>query len=93
MQFIKVHCTVNAKNAIKCTLKKKRLSTRREKDLLAKTKYHDDPEKKRQAVKKRNHDKDESVRVYSKEKYLNDQTSKITNQKAKYQENPKVHLP
>ena len=47
VQFMKVHCTENAKNAIKSLLKKERLSARRERDLnTRKGKYHDDPEKK-----------------------------------------------
>ena len=47
VQFIKVHCTENAKNAIKSLLKKERLSARRERDLnTRKRKYHDDPVKK-----------------------------------------------
>ena len=36
VQFIKVHCTVNANKSIKYKLKKKRLSARWEKDLLVK---------------------------------------------------------
>ena len=71
MQFIKAHCTGIAKKAIKCGLKKERLSSRREKDLLAKKrKYHDNPEKEKQAFKKRYHDKSKSIRQYRKEKYL-----------------------
>ena len=47
VQFMKVHCAENAKNAIKSLLKKERLSARRERDLnTRKRKYHDDPEKK-----------------------------------------------
>ena len=53
MQFIQVDCTVNARTAIKCSLRKKILLARRHRDLKAKKrKYHDEPEKKRQAVKK-----------------------------------------
>ena len=48
VQFMKVHSTENAKNAIKSLLKKERLSVRRERDLNArKRKHHDDPEKKK----------------------------------------------
>ena len=43
-------------------------------------------------VKKRYHDKSESIIQYRKEKYLKNRTSKITYQKAKYQENPEVQL-
>ena len=94
VQFIKVHCTANVKNTIKCAIKKERLSARQEKDLLAtKRKYHDDPGKKRMIAKKRYYDKDESIRLYSKEKFLNNQASKITDQKAKYQEHSEVQLP
>ena len=99
VQFIKVHCTANVKNTIKCAIKKERLSARQEKDLLVtKRKYHDDPGKKRRYYdkdesKKRYYDKDESIRLYSKEKFLNNQASKITDQKAKYQEHPEVQLP
>ena len=50
------------------------------------------PEKKKQAVKKRYHDKSESIRQSHKGKYLKNQVCKITYQKAKYQENPKVQL-
>ena len=65
VQFIKVHCTVNAKNAIKCSLKKERLLAKRQRDLDGKKrKYHDDPEKKKQAVKKRYSDKKESIKQY-----------------------------
>ena len=61
---------------------------RREKDLLAKkTKYRDNPEEKKQAVKK-----SESIRQYGKVKYLMNQISRLTYQKAKYQENPEVQL-
>ena len=44
MQFMKVHCTENAKNAIESLLKKERLSARQKKD--RERKYHDYPEKK-----------------------------------------------
>ena len=48
LQFIKVHCTVNANSAIKYLLKKERLSSNRQRDLnLQKRQYHEDPEKKR----------------------------------------------
>ena len=53
MQFIKLDCTVNARIAIKCSLKKEILLARGYRDLKAKKKkYHDEPEQKRQAVKK-----------------------------------------
>ena len=48
--------------------------------------------RKKQAVKKRNHDKSESIRQYQKEKYLKNRASKITYQKAKNQENSEVQL-
>ena len=48
--------------------------------------------RKEKTVKKRYQDKDESIRQYNKEKYLKSRTYKITNQKAKYQENPEVQL-
>ena len=48
LQFIKVHCTVNANSAIKCLLKKERLSSKRQRDLnLQKRQYHENPEKTR----------------------------------------------
>ena len=43
-------------------------------------------------VKKRYQDKNESIRQYSKGKYLKSRTHKIINQKAKYQENSEVQL-
>ena len=47
-QFMKAHCTENAKIAVKSLLKKEGLSARRERDLNArKRKNHDDPEKKK----------------------------------------------
>ena len=50
---MKVHCTENAKNAIKSLLKKERLSARRERDLnTRKRKYHDDPQKKERQLEK-----------------------------------------
>ena len=53
VQFMKVHCTENAKNAIKSLLKKERLSARRERDLnTRKRKYHDDPQKKERQLEK-----------------------------------------
>ena len=64
LQFIKVHCTGNTKNAIKYELKKEQFSARREQNLLArKRKYHDNSQKKKQAVKKRTHDKSTSIRL------------------------------
>ena len=42
---------------------KEQFSARREQNLLArKRKYHDNSQKKKQAVKKRNHDKSKSIR-------------------------------
>ena len=53
MQFIKVDCTVNARTAIKCSLRKKVLLAIRNRDVkVKKRKYHDESEKKRQVVKK-----------------------------------------
>ena len=66
VQFVKVHCTATAKNAIKSELKKERLLERQEKDLLAKKrKYHDNTEKKKQVFKKRYHDKSEFNKTVS----------------------------
>ena len=45
---MKVQCTENTKNAIKFLLKKKQLSTRRERDLNTRKRKHDDPEKKKE---------------------------------------------
>ena len=53
MQFIKVHCIVNDRSAIKCSLKKLRLSVKWPRDLNTKKKYHCNLENKKQAVKKR----------------------------------------
>ena len=58
-------------------------------------KYHDHPEKKRQAVQTKDDDEKESIKHYKKEKYMKNmknQTSNITYQKAKYQENSAVQL-
>ena len=42
VQFMKVHCTAIAKNAVKSEVKKEQLSAKWEKDLLAKKReYHD----------------------------------------------------
>ena len=69
MQFIKVEWTINAKTAIKCSLRKEILSARRCRDLKAeKRKYYDEPEQKRQAVIKRCENKKESIKQYKKEK-------------------------
>ena len=71
VQFVKAHCTPNARNIIKYELKREQLLAREENDLLAKKKkYHSNPDKKRQAVKKRYYDKNESIKQYSKGKYL-----------------------
>ena len=70
IQSIKVDCTVNTRTAIKCSLRKEIFLARRHRDLKAKKrKYHDEPEQKRQAVKKRCDDKKESIKQYKKEKY------------------------
>ena len=75
LQFIKCQCTVNAKSVIKCLLKKERLPAKRQRYLnLLKRKYHENPEKKRQAMKKRYDDKKESIKHYIKEKYVENQT-------------------
>ena len=69
LQFIKLHCTVNAESTKKCLLKKERSSANQQRDWnLQKIKYHENPEKKRQAVKRRYHDQKESVKQYIKEK-------------------------
>ena len=60
VQFIKVHCSANTKTAIKCALKTEQLSARRERDFDRK--YHNDPEKKRGAAKKRHNNKRESIK-------------------------------
>ena len=53
MKFIKVDCSVNARSTIKGSLKKEQLSAKWHRELYAKKrKYHEDPEKKRQAVKR-----------------------------------------
>ena len=57
---IQCQCTVNARNPIKCSLRKDRLSPKGQIDLNAKNRKYDDPEMKRQAVKKRYEDKKES---------------------------------
>ena len=57
----------------------------------AKERKYDNPEKK-QAFKKRHHDKSESMRQHHKEKYLMNRTSEISYQKAKCQKNPEVQL-
>ena len=63
VQFMKVDCIASTKKAIKFALEKEPLSARRERDLTAKKrKYHEDPEKKMQAVKKRYHDKEETIK-------------------------------
>ena len=55
--------------------KKERSSARWERDLdVKKRKYHEDTEKKRQAVEMRYHDKKESIKQYKKQKYLENQT-------------------
>ena len=58
VQFIKVHCSGNTKTVIKCALKKERLSGRRERDLDTKKRKYNDPEKKRDAAKKRYNNKE-----------------------------------
>ena len=91
VQFMKVHCTENAKNAIKSLLKKERSSARRERDLKPrKRKYHDDPEKKR-AVRER-YDKKETIKQYKKEKYQENRKLNTAYQKEKYHENCEVQL-
>ena len=71
LQFIKVNCTINGKSAIKCSLKKKRLSAKQQRDLnLQNRKCHENPEKKKQAEKRRYDDKEESVKQYTKEKHV-----------------------
>ena len=53
-QFMKVHYTVNTSSVIKCSLKKEQCSAKWQWDLNAKKrKYQYDPEKKKEAVKKR----------------------------------------
>ena len=92
-QFIKVHCTAIAKNTIKSELKKESLSSRREKDLLAKNENIRVTQKRRkQTFKNGYHDKSKSIRQYPKEKYLMNRTSEISYQNVKHQENPEVQL-
>ena len=93
VQFIRAHCSAKSKTTIKCALKKEQLASRRERDWgIKKTKDHNDPEKKRDAAKKRYNNKKESVKRYKRGKYLENRTSKIMCQKAKYQENPEMQL-
>ena len=54
-----------------------------------KRKYHNDPEKKRDAAKKRYNNK-KTIKQYKRGKYLEIRTSKIMYQKAKYHKNPEV---
>ena len=63
MKFIKVHCTVNSRSAIKYLLKMERLLEKQKRNLKAKAiKYHDDPQRKKQAIKKRYEDEKESIK-------------------------------
>ena len=39
VQFIKVHCAINTKNAIKCAVKKEPVSAKQQRDLEAKKIY------------------------------------------------------
>ena len=55
-----------------------------------KRKYHNDPQKKRSATKKRYNNKKESIKPYNRGKYLENRTSKIMPQKAKNQKNPEI---
>ena len=91
VQFIKVDCTTSPKNANKYALKKERLPARLGRD-FKKKKYHEDPEKKLQTVKKRYYDKAETIKQCKKQKYLENPISKIASQKAKSQENVAVQL-
>ena len=68
LQFIKLHCTVNAKSALKCLLKKAWLSAKRHRDLNLQKRKHENPEKKGQGVKRKYDDKKESVKRYMKKK-------------------------
>ena len=87
MQFINIHCSANTKTAIKCALKKEQLSARREIDLdTKKRKYHNDPQKKRDAAKEIYNNKKESIKQSIKKANI----WKIMHQKAKYQENPEM---
>ena len=105
MQFIKVEWTINAKTAIKCSLRKEILSARRRRDLKAeKRKYYDEPEQKRQAVIKRCENKKESIKQYKKEKICGKQNIKyyisesqyqevqLAYKKCRYQENPESKI-
>ena len=80
VQLIKVHCTVNTKNTLKCALKKEQLLAKRQKDLHVKKKY-DDPEKKRQAVK----------RECRKRKCQENPGIQRQHKKRRYQENPESY--
>ena len=93
VQFMKVHCTENAKIAIKSLLKKEGLSARQERDLNArKRKNHDDPaKKKRKAVRERYYDK-ETIKQYKKEKYQENRKLDTAYQKEKYHENRELQL-
>ena len=81
MQFLKVNCTANAKNAIKYKLKKGIVSNVGERFASQKRNYHENLEKKKQTVRKTHHDKSESMKQYCKEKHLKNRTSKITYQR------------
>ena len=59
----KIRCTVNVKSARRFLIKKDQLSAKWQRRLNAqKEKYHDDPENKRQAVKKGYDDKKEYIK-------------------------------
>ena len=68
MHFIKVHCIVSAKSAIKCLSKTRATATKVAERFESLKKYQQNPEKKRQAVKRRYGDKEESEKQYIKEK-------------------------
>ena len=76
MQFINVHCSANIKTAIKCALKKEQLSARRGIDLdTKKRKYHNDPQKKRDAAKEIYKNKKASIKQSKKGKYMENYAS------------------
>ena len=76
MQFIKVHCTVNASSAIKCLLKMEQLSAERFFNAGNK-KYHDGPKRKKQSVRKRYEDKNNSIKLHKEERYVENRPSSM----------------
>ena len=76
MQFIKVHCNVNARSATKCLLKMEELSAERVLNTGNK-KYHDGPKRKKQSVRKRYEDKNNSIKLHKEERYVENRPSSM----------------